>query len=110
MAAERAAATTDDDAASELKFGRFYTKGERRAHLESAKERRQRREERQRRTGDVEAGAGEGRTGDFGTAEVKRREQSTTAEVDRKRLSLQEDRMVTAAPPPQEILVSVMTV
>lgn len=42
---ERAGMTTDDDALSELKLGRYWSKEERRQHVEKARERRQRQEE-----------------------------------------------------------------
>ncbi|XP_026113867.1 E3 ubiquitin-protein ligase PDZRN3-B-like [Carassius auratus] len=41
---ERCSATTDDDAASELKLGRYWNKEERKQHAARAKEQRQRRE------------------------------------------------------------------
>uniref|UniRef100_A0A673IVS3 E3 ubiquitin-protein ligase PDZRN3-like n=1 Tax=Sinocyclocheilus rhinocerous TaxID=307959 RepID=A0A673IVS3_9TELE len=41
---ERCSATTDDDAASELKLGRYWNKEERKQHAAQAKEQRQRRE------------------------------------------------------------------
>ncbi|XP_073679595.1 E3 ubiquitin-protein ligase PDZRN3-B [Garra rufa] len=41
---ERFSATTDDDAASELKLGRYWNKEERKQHAARAKEQRQRRE------------------------------------------------------------------
>lgn len=42
---ERAGTTTDDDTLSELKLGRYWSKEERRQHVEKARERRQRQEE-----------------------------------------------------------------
>ena len=42
---ERAGMTTDDDTLSELKLGRYWSKEERRQHVEKARERRQRQEE-----------------------------------------------------------------
>ncbi|KAK6321645.1 E3 ubiquitin-protein ligase PDZRN3-B-like isoform X2 [Coregonus clupeaformis] len=41
---ERSGMTTDDDAISELKMGRYWSKGERKQHAVRAKEQRQRRE------------------------------------------------------------------
>ncbi|XP_043081080.1 E3 ubiquitin-protein ligase PDZRN3-B isoform X1 [Puntigrus tetrazona] len=41
---ERCSATTDDDAASELKLGRYWNREERKQHAAQAKEQRQRRE------------------------------------------------------------------
>ena len=42
---ERAGTTTDDDTLSELKLGRYWSKEERKLHVEKARERRQRQEE-----------------------------------------------------------------
>lgn len=42
---ERAGTTTDDDTHSELKLGRYWSKEERRQHVEKTRERRQRQEE-----------------------------------------------------------------
>lgn len=42
---ERAGTTTDDDTLSELKLGRYWSKEERRQHVEKTRERRQRQEE-----------------------------------------------------------------
>jgi ligand of Numb protein X 3/4 len=42
---ERAGTTTDDDTLSELKLGRYWSKEERRQHVEKARERRHRQEE-----------------------------------------------------------------
>ncbi len=42
---ERAGMTTDDDTLSELKLGRYWSKEERRQHVEKTRERRQRQEE-----------------------------------------------------------------
>ncbi|XP_068916578.1 PDZ domain-containing protein 4-like [Tenebrio molitor] len=41
---ERAGLTTEDDTISELKIGRYWTKEERKQHLEKSKERKQRQE------------------------------------------------------------------
>lgn len=41
---ERCGITTDDDAASELKIGRYWTREERKRHLEKARDRKQRKE------------------------------------------------------------------
>lgn len=126
VAAERAANTTDDDTTSELKFGKFWTKQERKHHLEVAKERRLKREEKLKMRQDEEIGSAEKwretcsgvklrETGsgekkrETGSAEtVARRELTKTGEsMDRKRFSLQEENMRAAQ---NEILVSVMTV
>ena len=40
--------TTDDDAMSELKVGRYWSKGDRKRHLEKAREQRRRREQAQK--------------------------------------------------------------
>ena len=45
IAEERSGFTTDDDAVSEIKTGKFWTKDERRRHIELSKERRKRQEE-----------------------------------------------------------------
>ena len=45
IAEERTGFTTDDDAASEIKTGKFWTKDERRKHVELSRERRKRQEE-----------------------------------------------------------------
>jgi len=45
IAEERSGFTTDDDAVSEIKTGKFWTKDERRKHVELSKERRKRQEE-----------------------------------------------------------------
>lgn len=45
LAEERRGVTTDDDAASELKVGRYWSKDERKRHLERARERHRRKEE-----------------------------------------------------------------
>lgn len=42
---ERAGATTDDDALSEFKLGRYWSKEERRQHVDSARDKRKRQEE-----------------------------------------------------------------
>lgn len=42
---ERAGMTTDDDALSDLKLGRYWSKEERKQHMEKAREKRQRQEE-----------------------------------------------------------------
>ncbi len=42
---ERAGMTTDDDALSELKLGRYWSKEERKQHVEKSREKRQRQEE-----------------------------------------------------------------
>lgn len=41
---ERCGITTDDDAASELKIGKYWTREERKRHLERARDRKQRKE------------------------------------------------------------------
>lgn len=46
---ERCGMTTDDDAMSELKFGRYWTKEDRKRHLEKAKEYKRRKQEMLRR-------------------------------------------------------------
>eukprot|EP00092_Neocalanus_flemingeri_P010181 GFUD01010971.1.p1 GENE.GFUD01010971.1~~GFUD01010971.1.p1 ORF type:complete len:726 (-),score=125.32 GFUD01010971.1:75-2252(-) len=45
IAEERSGFTTDDDAVSEIKTGKFWTKDERRKHVELSKERRKRQED-----------------------------------------------------------------
>merc|ERR1712106_408033 len=45
IAEERSGFTTDDDAVSEIKTGKFWTKVERRKHVELSKERRKRQED-----------------------------------------------------------------
>ena len=45
IAEERGGMTTDDDTASEVKVGKFWTKDQRKKHLEENKERRRRQEE-----------------------------------------------------------------
>jgi len=45
IAEERTGFTTDDDAASEIKTGKFWTKDERKKHVELSRERRKRQEE-----------------------------------------------------------------
>merc|ERR1719347_256991 len=45
IAEERTGFTTDDDAASEIKTGKFWSKDERRKHVELSKDRRKRQEE-----------------------------------------------------------------
>lgn len=42
---ERQAMSTDDDAGSELKVGKFWSREERKRHLERAKERKQRQQQ-----------------------------------------------------------------
>jgi len=117
LTAERAASTTEDDAASELKFGRFWSKPERKLHLESSKERKLKREERQLRLqqhGGIKENGGLKENGGFKDhgglkenggdwKEVTRRE--TTNNDDTKRLSLREE--VTNS---NDIVVTVMTV
>ena len=45
IAEERAGLTSDDDAASEIKAGKFWTRDQRKKHLEDSKERRRRQED-----------------------------------------------------------------
>ena len=100
MAAERAANTTDDDTTSELKFGKFWTKHERKQHLEVAKERKQKREERLKMRQEDETGSAAERV-------AMRETKKTSESLEKKRFSLQEENMKAAQ---NEILVSVMTV
>ncbi|XP_043540263.1 PDZ domain-containing protein 4-like, partial [Chiloscyllium plagiosum] len=75
---ERAGMTTDDDAASEMKMGRYWSKGERKQHLARAREHRRRRELMMQSrldwlrgsTGEHQGGEGAPRPGAGGGAEL----------------------------------------
>ena len=56
---ERCGMTTDDDAMSELKVGRYWSKDERKRHLEKAREYRKKKEQAQKSRADAAREAGD---------------------------------------------------
>ena len=110
VAAERAAYTTDDDNASELKFGKFVPRPDRKLQLELARERKAKREESRGRIKSPKAElpvTPELVPRDTEPNGIKRRDTLRSTTIADKRLSLQEENMKSAQ---NEILVSVMTV